>query len=246
LTKLLSGPKYAELGHKIERLKEQELELLSERDTAVYLQAETMRWTVWSGVALDVLLLMGAAWVIRDALLARRREADALQSANAQLEVRVSERTAELSVSNETLHTENLERQWTNQALEHQLRYNQNIVDSITDLILVLTKSVNISRVNPAVRHMTRWDTTDLINQPLSKVLKLVATDGAEHEDLQHKAMRLMKEGRDLRDKSAELIDRNQKRIPVRFYLYPLRDDNKVIGAVAVLQLTHSEPESKG
>ena len=58
------------------------------------------------------------------------------------------DRTAELASTNATLSTENLERQWANQALEHQLRYNHLIVDSINDLVFVLTKALNISRVN--------------------------------------------------------------------------------------------------
>jgi hypothetical protein len=47
-------------------------------------------------VALDVLLLGGAGWLIWDDIAARRRVAETLKEANENLETRVRERTAEL------------------------------------------------------------------------------------------------------------------------------------------------------
>jgi hypothetical protein len=44
------------------------------------------------------------------------------------------------------------ERRWASRALEHQLRYNQLIIDSIGELVFVLTKVLKISRVNPIVQ----------------------------------------------------------------------------------------------
>jgi CHASE3 domain sensor protein len=243
LSTLLSGPEYAKLTHHIERLKEIALELLSERDTAVYLQAETMRWTVWSGVILDVMLLIGAAWVIRDALRARQSEARALHILNTELQTRVDERTAELSAANQQLTIENLERQWTNQVLEHQLHYNRNIIDSISDLVLVLTKAVKISRLNPAVLHLTGWDAADLINQSLTRVLLTTTTEAGP--DLESRLGQSMKEGRDLRDQPAVLVARNEQRSPVRFSLFPLRDQNKVIGGIVILQIVPPGSEAK-
>ena len=43
-----------EIAQKIKRLKDDEMALLTKRDTASYLQAQTTRWTVWTGVVLDV------------------------------------------------------------------------------------------------------------------------------------------------------------------------------------------------
>ena len=225
------------IQRKIAELKGNELALLTERDTASYLQAQTTRWTVWTGVVLDVLLLGGVAWLIRDDLAARRRATAALREANEQLEARVRERTAELAAANTKLSGENLERQWANQALEHQLHYSQLIVDSIGDLVLVLTKTLNISRVNPAVVRLTGLEPVALINQPLAYVVQLVAAGGSAGAPMLDPVALALKDGRDLRDQLAEVTDKRGRQTPVRFNLFPLRDQNKVVGGIVTLQI---------
>ncbi len=216
----------------VEKLKADEMALLAERDTAAYLQAQTTRWTVWTGVALDVLLLAGAAWLIRDDLAARRRAATALAEANAQLEIKVRERTAELATANENLSAENLERRWANQALEHQLRYHQLIVNAINDPVFVVTKALNISRVNPAAVHASGWTPAELINRPLLSLVQL--TTSAELVEPLAQALR---EGRDLRDHAATFADKAGRTTPVRITLFPVRDGDKIVGGVAVVEL---------
>lgn len=232
------GEAMREVQRTIEKLKGDEMALLAERDTASYAQAQTTRWTVWLGVALDVVLLGGLGWLIRDDIAARRRVTATLHEANAQLETRVRERTADLAAANARLSTENLERQWTNQSLEHQLRYNQLIVNSINDLVFVLTKAMNVSRVNPAVVHLTGFEPADLVNQPLSRVVRLVAGPGGAEAPMLDPIAQALKEGHDLRDWPALLEDKRGRQIAVRFTLFPLRDGNKVVGGVATLQLT--------
>jgi PAS domain S-box-containing protein len=221
----------------IDTLKDEELTLLTERDTASYLQAQTTRWTVWTGVVLDGLLLGGVAWLIRDDLSARRRVAAALQEANDQLETRVRERTAELVAANAQLSSENLERQWANQALEHQLRYNHLIVDSITDLVLILTKALNISRVNPAVIHLTGLDPTALINQPLTRILRLVTPPDDPGGPMRDPLAQALRDGRDLRGQAGVVEDKRGRQIPVHVSMFPLRDRDKIVGGVVTLQL---------
>lgn len=234
-----------EIHRRLERLKNDELGLLTERDTASYRQAQATRWTVLTGVILDVLLLGGIAWLIRDDLAARRKVADTLQGANEQLEIRVLERTAELADANRRLSTENLERQWTNQALEHQLRYNQLIVDSISDLVLVLTKARNITRVNPAVVNLTGLEPSSLINQPLSRFVKLAPPPSGSGKPLLDPVARSLKEGRDLRDLSAFVEDTSGRHIAVLLSLYPLRDGDKVVGGIVALRVTAATVDSK-
>lgn len=224
-----------EIQRKIKRLNDDELALLTERDTAAYLQAQATQWTVWAGVALDVLLLGGALWLIRDDLAARRRAAAVLTEANEQLDARVRERTAELTTANAHLATENLERQWTNQALEHQNHYNELIINSINDLVLVLTKSLKISRVNPAVTQLTGWQPPDLINQALDRFVHVNKRAGAE-VPLANPLAHALKHGQDLRDQPATIEDKTGALIPVRFSLFPLRDRDKVVGGVVTLQ----------
>lgn len=231
------GEAMREIQRAVERLKGDEMALLAERDTAAYAQAQTTRWTVWLGVALDVLLLGGAGWLIRDDIAARGRVTATLHEANTQLETRVQERTAELAAANARLSTENLERQWTNLALEHQLRYNQLIVNSISDLVFVLTKAMNVSRVNPAVVRLTGFEPADLVNQPLSRVVRLVNEPGGAEAPMLDPIAQALKEGHDLRDQPAVMEDKRGRQTPVRLTLFPLRDGDKVVGGVATLQL---------
>ena len=226
-----------EIQRAVEKLKEEEMALLAERDTASYQQAQTTRWTVWSGVAVDFLLLAGVAWLIRDDIAARQRAAAVLQEANEQLEARVSERTAELASANEQLTAENLERRWAIQALEHQLRYNELIVNSVGDLVFVLTKVMNISRINPAVVHLTGREPPELINRPLAQVVRLTEGPGAASAPKVDLLAHALREGRDLRDLPASVEDRRGHKTAVRLTLFPLRDRDKVVGGVVILQI---------
>jgi C4-dicarboxylate-specific signal transduction histidine kinase len=197
----------AEVRRLTDKLRQEQMALLAARDSEAYLQAQTTRWTVGLGVALNFILLGVTAWLVRDDLAARRRAATILEEANRELDAKVQVRTAELATTNERLSTENLERRWSVQALEHQLRYNELIVNSISDLVLVLTKAQNISRT-PALAPSA--------SDPLTQALK---------------------EGRDLRDVAALVVDRHSRLIPVRLTLFPLRDRDKVVGGVVVLRV---------
>jgi PAS domain S-box-containing protein len=241
--RLLLGPDadfatMSEIRRVVDKLKAEQMALLAERDTAAFLQAQTTRWTVWSGVVLDSLLLAGVVWLIRNHLAARRRATEALEAANAQLEAKVQARTAELSASNQQLAAENLERRWAQQAAEHQLRYQLLIVNAINDPVFVITKALNISRVNPAVVHLTGAEPSALINQPLASIVRL-----AEDEVPDPLALAL-REGRDLRNQTATLLDHHGRQTWVRLTLFPVRDRDKVVGGVVVLTLIPSDRSS--
>ena len=226
-------PAMKEIQSALEKLKNEELGLLTERDTASFIQAQTTRWTVWAGVILDFLLLAGAGWLIWDDLAARRRAATILQEANDALEERVRARTAELASANDGLKAENLERRWTNQGLEHQLRYNNLIINSINDLVLVLTKATNISRVNPAVTKLTGREPHELIQLPLGSLARLVH---AGEPPMLDPITQAMNEGHDIKDHAAVVTDKHGREIPVVLALFPLRDRDKIVGAVVIIQ----------
>ena len=220
----------------IAKLKTEYLDQLAERDQAAYLQAQATRWTVWTGVCLNFALLAGAGWIMFRDIRFRRKAAAALEQANAHLEVRVKARTAELTAANDQLALENLERRWANQALEHQLRYDRLIIDSISDLVLVVTKVGNISRLNPAVSHVTGWDGPALINRPLAELIRPAPAPDGRAPLVSDPIGRAMQDGRDLRDLPVFLRDRQGGEHAVLFTLYPLRDANKVVGGVATLR----------
>jgi CHASE3 domain sensor protein len=226
----------ADIQRAADKLTNDEMALLADRDKASFLQAQTTQWTVWSGVSLDFLLLCGVAWVIRDDIAARRRAATVLQEANEQLEIRVRERTAELAKANEGLVAENYERRWANQALEHQLRYDRLIIDSINDLVFVLTKAMNVSRINPAVVLQTGWEAADLVNKPFSSIVRLSGGDRGAETSLVDPMAQALAAGHDLQNQTGLLEDKRGGNTTVRLALYPLRDRDKVVGGVVIIQ----------
>ncbi|HWA87898.1 MAG TPA: CHASE3 domain-containing protein [Opitutus sp.] len=226
----------AEIRRAVGKLRDDEMALLADRDTRAYLQAHTTRWIVWSGVALNFLLLAGAAWLIRDDLAARRRATAVLEEANARLETKVRERTAELSSANEQLSADNLERRWANEALEHQVHYSDLIISSVNDAVLVLTKALNISRINPAVVRLTGFEAPQLVNRPLRSIVTLRSQDAVAPAELVDPVVQALREGRDLRDLPAVVQDKLGRKTAVHCTVFPMRDRDKVIGGIVILR----------
>lgn len=217
-------------------LRDAQYEKLSERERVSYRQAQTTRWVVSLGIGLNFLLLAGIGWLLRDDIAARRRAAAALTTANAQLEDKVRARTAELAATNAQLSAENLERKWTITSQEHQLRYNQLIVNSVNDLVFVLTKALTITRINAAVVHLTGRVDETIITRPLAEIVE-VAPDPVTGLDPLARALR---EGRDLRQQAAVVLGPGALRRPARLTLIPLRDQDKVVGGVIIVQVAFS------
>lgn len=224
----------AELGRAVTKLRDDEMALLAARDTAAYVQAQTTRWTAWLGVTLNFLLLTGAAWMIHDHLAARRRVTTVLEQAQQQLEAKVNERTAELARANDQLSADLLERRWANEALQHQLHYHQLIENSINDAVLVITKALHISRINSAVVHLTGHEAHQLVNQPLSTVVRL--PDDLTRTSLIDPLSQALREGHDVRDLPGEVKNRLGTSTLVHFTLFPLRDGDKVVGGIVILR----------
>ena len=155
---------------------------------------------------------------------------------NRLLEKSVQERTAEIAAANVKLQAENLERRWANQALTHQRRYDQLIINSIADLVFVLTKAQNISRVNPAVLRFTGRTLTELIDRPLSEIVRLDGTDAEGSSRTVDPLALALNDGRDLRDLAATIEDNKGRRLAVRFTMFPLRDGDKVVGGIVILR----------
>jgi PAS domain S-box-containing protein len=229
-----------DLARRLEKFRNNQTDLLTARDRASFQQAQTTRWTVLSGVVLDFLLLCGAAWLIRDDLNARRRAHRLLQQSNAELEVKVGQRTSELSASNAQLLAQNLEDRWSKQALEHQNRYNLLIIDSISDAVFVVTKLLNISRLNPAAIHLTGFEPVELIDKPMAQILRVDAGPGDASAPVFDPLVRTLKDGHELRNRSAMVRTKGGQSVSVRLSVYPLRDRDKVVGGVVILQIPTS------
>jgi PAS domain S-box-containing protein len=220
------GQTLRELKRQAAKIRAGQFDLLDQRDRVAYHQAQTTRWVVTSAVALDLLLLLAVAWLVRDDISARRRLAETLQTANEVLETKVRERTRDLVA-------ENRERQWAAQSLEHQLRYHQIVVNATSDLVFVITKSLTITRINPAVSQQTGWPEEEILGRPL---VELVQETGGVGNTTSPITLAL-RSGRELPALPAQLVDRHGRAVPVRFTLLPMRDNDKVVGGVVLLQL---------
>jgi PAS domain S-box-containing protein len=209
--------------------------LLRERDKQQLMQARTTKTTVYTGLTVDFVLLALALCLIRDDVAARRLAAQALEEANEQLETKVQLRTSDLLKTNQSLKQENLERRWSQQALDHQLRYNQLIINSIAELVIVVSRALNVSRVNPAVAQQTGWTQQELIAQSIERVLQFHdrSSGGASQNPLEL----AMRDGRQIQDHPARLLARSGKIIPVRYSLMPMHDQDKVIGGVVTVRM---------
>lgn len=224
-----------------QHIRSRQTQLLTERDQTSYRQDQVARNTLYLGGFFNTLMLIGAAWFVRDDLTNRRRATRILAQANQDLEIKVSERTADLVASDKKLRAENLESRWTNQALEHQLRYNNLIINSLSEPILVITKALNISRVNPATLRATGADTSDLVDRPLTDfvTLDIDPTSTPAPLDPFTESLRF---GFDLRHSKATLSLPGATPRSVLLSLFPLRDRDRVVGGIVTLHIAPSDP----
>lgn len=226
----------AEIQLVARKLAEKQKDLLRQRDKNAYLQAQTTRWTVWSGLGLSFLMMVFLGWMIRDDIAARRKAAAALEEANVILEQKVLERTAELVKANEQLRKENLEWQWSEQAMVHQMRYSDLIIDSIDDHIFVISKALNINRVNPRVVHTTGYPMSEIVGSPLSRILSIPEPTVGDPA-APRRFIEAVNEGREIIDRRGSLLCKNGSVISIRFNMVPLFDQNKAIGSVLTVHL---------
>ncbi len=135
----------------------------------------------------------------------------------------------------DALKAQHLERRWASQALDHQLKYNQLIIDSIGELVFVLTKAMNISRINPAVTRVTGYQPADMVKSPLAKVVAL--DPGAVPASARDELAETLRVGRSLENLPATVITKAGGRIAVRLTLVPLVDGGRVVGGVVTLRV---------
>lgn len=212
------------------RLKEEEAQLLQQRDRDNFQQAQSTRWTVYVAAAVNVALIGLVFWLIKDDLKARRRAAEAMRMANEQLEEKVTARTEEIIKINETLTLENLERKWSQSILERQFRHFEQILHSIGDAIFVISRTGRIIRVNPPAARMCGRRVNELIGEPLASLV--VPKENAEVSPF----VTALKEGRDIVGVQATLLVQGGADINVTVRGFPVRDNDKVVGSVVVCE----------
>jgi PAS domain S-box-containing protein len=89
-----------------------------------------------------------------------------LQQMNAQLELRVQQRTAELAAANVSLRAEIVERQRTEAALRHMNDMLQALVTASPRAIVMLDREGRVKIWNPAAEQMFGWTEAEVLDQP--------------------------------------------------------------------------------
>lgn len=136
----------------------------------------------------------------------------------------------------DALKAQNLERRWAAQSLEHQLKYNQLVIDSIDELVFVLTKSLHVTRINPAVTRAAGYQAADIVRASALRVLTVSQAPGAEPLDAAA-LLEPLKAGQPRRGLHARLTAKSGAVLEGRLSLTPLTDENRVVGAVVTLRL---------
>lgn len=177
--------------------------------------------------------------------------ADEIAKSNLECAIPESRRTDEVGrlagafrAMRDALKKQHLERRWAAQALEHQLKYKQLVIDSVEELVFVLTKSLSITRINPAVTRLAGHDEDAVIRTPLTRLLSLVrepAEAGGQARDDAAVIGEVLKAGRSLSGAPARLKTADGRVIGVRLNLVPLLDQNRVVGAVATLRADEAD-----
>jgi PAS domain S-box-containing protein len=185
-----------------------------------------------AGVALLALAL--AAWSLRDKLVLSRPAMRTLHVQQEQLQTTIREKDAELVMANEQLKEEILEQRWSNQALDHQLHYADLILNSIADPVCVVSKAMRITRVNASLLQFTGFTLSEVIGQPLDRIVR-AAFDRAESQ-ADPLAAALQAE-HELTERTAYLVGKSGKIATASLHLSLVRDSGKVVAGVVALHL---------
>jgi PAS domain S-box-containing protein len=125
---------------------------------------------LWKVVANRVLALF-AIWVTALLLFERRGLDDALKEANANLERRVAERTAEFETANRSLRSEIERRTQAEQSLrESEARYRL-VTDSLPSLISYIDKDLRYRYVNKAYSEWFGIAPDEILGKPIDEIV---------------------------------------------------------------------------
>lgn len=212
-------------------------------DEAEFLKTQRTYRAITFGVLGGLLLLLGGIAILVTHYALRPLgqlaiAADEIAARNLDVAIPIPRREDEVgslarsfAAMRDALKTQHLERRWAAQSIEHQLHYHRLIVDSMHELVFVLTKALNISRINPATLRATGYTEAELLKTPLPKVVRL-AVDGPS-ADLLSRAVR---EGRELHSLVAFVRHRDGRELSVSLNLVPIHDSGRVVGAVVTLR----------
>jgi len=133
-------------------------------------------WRTLEAVGINLLADPAVAGVVvnyRDTTERKRME-EALQTAYAELEHRVQERTAELSEANAALHQEIANRRQAEQALGHERNLLEVTLASIGDAVIATDLRGVLTFLNPVAATLTGWTAQEAVGRHIGEVFRII------------------------------------------------------------------------
>jgi PAS domain S-box-containing protein len=222
-----------DIEKEIAAAKSDENALLHEREQTLQKHTRRTEQILYTGAAINVVLLGFAFYVARRDLTLRRRAAAALTAANETLEQKVQARTAELASANDKLQVENLEQKWGQAALQRLVGHHELILNSIREAILVISRTGKIISANPAAADLASRETRQLSGRSITDLITQTPGQNGPWEN--HFLATAVKAGKTIPHQNAFLKKPDGFTISVRVSCYPAHDHENLTGAVITI-----------
>ena len=155
-----------------------------------------------------------------------------IQRHAAELELRVRERTSDLTNTNRALQSEINERRRIENALRYQLDLNSAITSNTAEALFLLDAEGRTTFMNPAAEEMFGWQQDELLGKVLHDLIHHSHPDGTSFFKDQCPLGDVFRTGQALRNHEDVFIHRQGRFVPVYCSNVPISVDSKVTGAV--------------
>ena len=167
----------------------------------------------------------------------RKQAEDALQKAHNELEMRVRQRTAELSHANAALNTEITEHKRAKERISHLIRQNELILNSAGEGIFGLDQEGKFTFVNTAAAKMIGWEAHKVVGQRQHDIVPFSKSDGSACPWEDSAIGATLKDGKECRVNDGVLCGKDGSNFPVEYTSAPMRDEwGELVGAVVVFR----------
>ena len=173
--------------------------------------------------------------MVRD-ITERKQAQEALQKAHDGLELRVEQRTTELSESNTILKEQIAERQRAEEGLEQVTRQNELILQAAGEGIYGLNKEGKTTFVNPAAARMIGWGPEELIGKPQHALIHHSKQDGTPYPREECPIYAAFNDGAIHHVDDEVFWKKDGTNFPVEYTSTPIRENGKLVGAVVVFK----------